>query len=201
MLAFHWLRGFRSPASVLFRAGACLQRFFFRHSVEITREGWTFRFRFFNIDFVSTFVSTSFVMDPAKKQKVDEPQPGPSSSTIAGSSTDDDVPLAARRKDAKGKVKKSTNVQKQQDSTEKKVPKGKVINTTTEKKVPKGKVMNTPTESKVPKGKESEEAGGSANVASDDGNESEEGGDLQLSSDEASQGWSLTKRRRAMKVM
>jgi len=112
-------------------------------------------------------------MDPAKKQKVDEPQPGPSSSTIAGSSTDDDVPLAARRKDAKGKVKKSTNVQKQQDSTEK----------------------------KVPKGKESEEAGGSANVASDDGNESEEGGDLQLSSDEASQGWSLTKRRRAMKVM
>ena len=140
-------------------------------------------------------------MDPAKKQKVDEPQPGPSSSTIAGSSTDDDVPLAARRKDAKGKVKKSTNVQKQQDSSEKKVPKGKVINTTTEKKVPKGKVMNTPTENKVPKGKESEEAGGSANVASDDGNESEEGGDLQLSSDEASQGWSLTKRRRAMKVM
>ena len=126
-------------------------------------------------------------MDPAKKQKVDEAQPGPSSSTKAGSSTDDDVPLAARRKDAKGKVKKSTNVQKQQDSTEKKVPKGKVI--------------NTPTEKKVPKGKESEEAGGSANVASDDGNESEEGGDLQLSSDEASQGWSLTKRRRAMKVM
>ena len=194
MLAFHWLRGFRSPASVLFRARACLQRFFFRHSVEITREGWTFRFRFFNIDFVSTFVSTSFVMDPAKKQKVDEPQPGPSSSTIAGSSTDDDVPLAARRKDAKGKVKKSTNVEKQKD------PKGKEVETSTEKKVPKGKEIKRSTEKKVPKGNGSEEAVGSANVVSDDGNDSEDSGHLQLTPDEASQGWSLTRRRRVMKV-
>ena len=119
-------------------------------------------------------------MDPAKKQKVDEAQPGPSSSTKAGSSTDDDVPLAARRKDAKGKVKKSTNVEKQKE--------------------PKGKEVETSTEKKVPKGKGSEEAVGSANVVSDDGNDSEDSGDLQLTPDEASQGWSLTRRRRAMKV-
>ena len=133
-------------------------------------------------------------MDPAKKQKVDEPQPGPSSSTIAGSSTDDDVPLAARRKDAKGKVKKSSNVEKQQD------PKGKEVETSTEKKVPKGKEIKRSTEKKVPKGNGSEEAVGSANVVSDDGNDSEDSGHLQLTPDEASQGWSLTRRRRAMKV-
>ena len=126
-------------------------------------------------------------MDPGR-----DPLPG--SSSAKKSESEDDVPLARQRKDLKGKVKKSTNVEKQKD------PKGKEVETSTEKKVPKGKEIKTSTEKKVPKGKGSEEAVGSANVVSDDGNDSEDSGHLQLTPDEASQGWSLTRRRRAMKV-
>ena len=94
-------------------------------------------------------------------------------------------------------------------SSAKKVPKGKESEggSSSVKKVPKGKVMEGGSSSvkKVPKGN----VGGtsvnvdSGNVANDNverNEEDDEGGDLELTAAEATQGWSLTRRRRAMKV-
>ena len=94
-------------------------------------------------------------------------------------------------------------------SSANKVPKGKESEggSSSVKKVPKGKVMEGGSSSvkKVPKGN----VGGtsvnvdSGNVANDNverNEEDDEGGDLELTAAEATQGWSLTRRRRAMKV-
>ena len=94
-------------------------------------------------------------------------------------------------------------------SSANKVPKGKESEggSSSVKKVPKGKVMEGGSSSvkKVPKGN----VGGtsvnvdSGNVANDNverNEEDDEGGDLELTAAEATQGWSLTRRRGAMKV-
>ena len=146
-------------------------------------------------------------MDPLQ-----DPVPG---SSAKKSDSEDDIPLAAvrERKDAKGKVKKSSNI------VAKKVPKGKsgssdvieskVGNVDKEKKVPKGKVGNVDKdEKKVPKGKPASSANvaeasvnvASGNVVSNSDEDEEEGGGLELTTAEATQGWSLTKKRRILKV-
>ena len=133
-------------------------------------------------------------MDPGR-----DPLPG--SSSAKKSESEDDVPLARQRKDVKGKVKKSGKKEEQKGSLvsnvdsvvteENKVPKGKNVASvvTEKKKVPKGKA---PTSVNV--------ASSSANVVNDDQDE-EEGGDLELTEAESTQGWSLTRRRRVLKVL
>ena len=149
-------------------------------------------------------------MDPGR-----DPLPG--SSSAKKSESEDDVPLARQRKDVKGKVKKSGKKEEQKGSLvsnvdsvvteENKVPKGKNVASvvTEENKVPKGKnVASVVTEKKkVPKGKAPTSvnvASSSANVVNDDQDE-EEGGDLELTEAESTQGWSLTRRRRVLKVL
>ena len=161
-------------------------------------------------------------MDAAKKSKVDDAKPGPS--TMTDSSSDDNVPLSVRRKEAKGhkssnegkeakasstdearKVPKGKDVAKSSTDEANKVPKGKgVVKSSTDeaKKVPKGKgVVKSSTDEakKVPKGKASDEADKNSEKADDDDDQQSEG-DLQLSPSEATQGFILTRRRRAMKV-
>ena len=160
-------------------------------------------------------------MDPLQ-----DPVPG---SSAKKSDSEDDIPLAAvrERKDAKGKVKKSSNIDAKKVpkgksgssdvieskvgnvDKEKKVPKGKVGNLDKEKKVPKGKVGNVDKdEKKVPKGKPASSANvaeasvnvASGNVVSNSDEDEEEGGGLELTAAEATQGWSLTKKRRILKV-
>ena len=174
-------------------------------------------------------------MDPLQ-----DPVPG---SSAKKSDSEDDIPLAAvrERKDAKGKVKKSSNIDAKKVpkgksgssdvieskvgnvDKEKKVPKGKVGNLDKEKKVPKGKVGNVDKEKKVPKGKvgnvdkdekkvpkgkpassanvaEASVNVASGNVVSNSDEDEEEGGGLELTAAEATQGWSLTKKRRILKV-
>ena len=130
-------------------------------------------------------------MDRAKKSKVDELQPGPSSSNQPPSSSEEEnLPLAARRKDAKGKVKKSSNF----------VNKASDDKSPTKEKDPKGTEIKTSTKRKVPKGKVSEEAVSSGNPDAGVVNDSDDEDDSEATSQEAGQGWSISKRRRAMKV-
>ena len=124
------------------------------------------------------------------------------------------------------KVPKGTNVGTV-DKDDKKVPKGTNVGTVDkdEKKVPKGRNVGTVEKDakKVPKGKEKDSdesvkkvtnvkeassisvAGSSGNVATvsvvKDDEDDVEDGDLQLTEAEATQGWSLTRRRRALKVI
>ena len=124
------------------------------------------------------------------------------------------------------KVPKGTNVGTV-DKDEKKVPKGKAVGSVVseqkkdlkgrnvgtvdkdEKKVPKGKEKDSgESVKKVTKGKEASSisvAGSSGNVATvsvvKDDEDDVEDGDLQLTEAEATQGWSLTRRRRALKVI
>ena len=107
------------------------------------------------------------------------------------------------------KVPKGTNVGTV-DKDEKKVPKGRNVGTVEKdaKKVPKGKEKDSgESVKKVTKGKEASSisvAGSSGNVATvsvvKDDEDDVEDGDLQLTEAEATQGWSLTRRRRALKV-
>ena len=108
------------------------------------------------------------------------------------------------------KVPKGTNVGTV-DKDEKKVPKGRNVGTVEKdaKKVPKGKEKDSgESVKKVTKGKEASSisvAGSSGNVATvsvvKDDEDDVEDGDLQLTEAEATQGWSLTRRRRALKVI
>ena len=108
------------------------------------------------------------------------------------------------------KVPKGTNVGTV-DKDEKKVPKGRNVGTVEKdaKKVPKGKEKDSDESvKKVTKGKEASSisvAGSSGNVATvsvvKDDEDDVEDGDLQLTEAEATQGWSLTRRRRALKVI
>ena len=108
------------------------------------------------------------------------------------------------------KVPKGTNVGTV-DKDEKKVPKGRNVGTVDKdaKKVPKGKEKDSgESVKKVTKGKEASSisvAGSSGNVATvsvvKDDEDDVEDGDLQLTEAEATQGWSLTRRRRALKVI
>ena len=108
------------------------------------------------------------------------------------------------------KVPKGTNVGTV-DKDDKKVPKGTNVGTVDkdEKKVPKGKEKDSgESVKKVTKGKEASSisvAGSSGNVATvsvvKDDEDDVEDGDLQLTEAEATQGWSLTRRRRALKVI
>ena len=144
-------------------------------------------------------------MDAAKKSKVDDPKPGPS--TMTDSSSDDNVPLSVRRKEAKGHKSSNEGKEAKASSTDeaRKVPKGKDVaksSTDEANKVPKGKgVVKSSTDEakKVPKGKASDEADKNSEKADDDDDQQSEG-DLQLSPSEATQGFILTRRRRAMKV-
>ena len=130
-------------------------------------------------------------MDGAKKFKPEDPQPG--TSAMADSSSDDNAPLA-RRKDAKGKVKKSSTEEAR------KVPKGKDVekaSTEEASKVPKGKEVekaSTDGSKKVPKGTVSVDAA----VEADD---EDAGGDLELTPVEVTQGFILTRKKRVLKVM
>ena len=130
-------------------------------------------------------------MDGAKKFKPEDPQPG--TSAMADSSSDDNAPLA-RRKDAKGKVKKSSTEEAS------KVPKGKDVekaSTEEARKVPKGKDVekaSTEEASKVPKGTVSVDAA----VEADD---EDAGGDLELTPAEVTQGFILTRKKRVLKVI
>ena len=130
-------------------------------------------------------------MDGAKKFKPEDPQPG--TSAMADSSSDDNAPLA-RRKDAKGKVKKSSTEEAR------KVPKGKDVekaSTEEASKVPKGKEVekaSTDGSKKVPKGTVSVDAA----VEADD---EDAGGDLELTPAEVTQGFILTRKKRVLKVM
>ena len=130
-------------------------------------------------------------MDGAKKFKPEDPQPG--TSAMADSSSDDNAPLA-RRKDAKGKVKKSSTEEAR------KVPKGKDVqkaSTEEARKVPKGKDVekaSTEEASKVPKGTVSVDAA----VEADD---EDAGGDLELTPAEVTQGFILTRKKRVLKVI
>ena len=93
--------------------------------------------------------------------------------------------VTEKKKDPKGKDVGSV------EDHEKKVPKGENVGSIDNqvKKVPKGKA---PTSVNV--------ASSSANVVNDDQDE-EEGGDLELTEAESTQGWSLTRRRRVLKVL
>ena len=130
-------------------------------------------------------------MDGAKKFKPEDPQPG--TSAMADSSSDDNAPLA-RRKDAKGKVKKSSTEEAS------KVPKGKDVekaSTEEARKVPKGNDVekaSTEEASKVPKGTVSVDAA----VEADD---EDAGGDLELTPAEVTQGFILTRKKRVLKVI
>ena len=130
-------------------------------------------------------------MDGAKKFKPEDPQPG--TSAMADSSSDDNAPLA-RRKDAKGKVKKSSTEEAR------KVPKGKDVekaSTEEARKVPKGNDVekaSTEEASKVPKGTVSVDAA----VEADD---EDAGGDLELTPAEVTQGFILTRKKRVLKVI
>ena len=145
------------------------------------------------------------------------PDPLPGSSSAKKSESEDDVPLARQRKDLKGKVKKSGKKEEQKGSQvsnvdsvvteENKVPKGKNVASvvTEKKKVPKGNNVGSVDNQvkKVPKGEAPTSvnvASSSANVVNDDQDE-EEGGDLELTEAESTQGWSLTRRRRVLKVL
>ena len=179
-------------------------------------------------------------MVPPKKSKEDRPQAGSSSAMGASSgqgqssSEEDNVPLAALRKDAKGKIKKSSKGNESGVVSEAtKVPKGKHSGVVSEAtKVPKGKGKQSGVISdagnsssskadakKVPKGKASSKPGTSGTVqlessqsgtsSMDVANTDDEASgnatdvdeaDLILTPAEASQGWSITKRRRVMKV-
>ena len=135
------------------------------------------------------------IMAPPKKSKKDEGQPGSSSAIdqtsdkAHSSSEEDNIPLA-QRKDAKAKMKKSGKV----DSSEAaKVPKGN-----------KGS-SGEASASKVPKGKfhHSVESGSSNVVNPDDQSSdeaSDEEGQMQLTPAEVAEGWSVSRRRRVMKV-
>ena len=147
-------------------------------------------------------------MDGAKKFKPEDPQPG--TSAMADSSSDDNAPLA-RRKDAKGKVKKSSTEEAS------KVPKGKDVekaSTEEARKVPKGNDVekaSTEEASKVPKGKEVEKAStdGSKKVpkgtvsvdAAVEADDEDAGGDLELTPAEVTQGFILTRKKRVLKVI
>ena len=130
-------------------------------------------------------------MEGAKKFKPEDPQPG--TSAMADSSSDDNAPLA-RRKDAKGKVKKSSTEEAS------KVPKGKDVekaSTEEARKVPKGNDVekaSTEEASKVPKGTVSVDAA----VEADD---EDAGGDLELTPAEVTQGFILTRKKRVLKVI
>ena len=130
-------------------------------------------------------------MDGAKKFKPEDPQPG--TSAMADSSSDDNAPLA-RRKDAKGKVKKSSTEEAR------KVPKGKDVekaSTEEASKVPKGKEVekaSTDGSKKVPKRTVSVDAA----VEADD---EDAGGDLELTPAEVTQGFILTRKKRVLKVI
>ena len=164
-------------------------------------------------------------MVPPKKSKEDRPQAGSSSAMGASSgqgqssSEEDNVPLAALRKDAKGKIKKSSKGNESGVVSEAtKVPKGKgkqsgVIseagNSSSSKadakKVPKGKASSKPGTSGTVQLESSQSGTSSMDVANTDdeasGNATDvDDADLILTPAEASQGWSITKRRRVMKV-